>query len=78
MAYVLLKVCCITLQSAVKEKKFNKLYKGICKATFKKRFANHKKSFNAKTYKIDTKFSTEYRAINKNQLSPIKGTLTQI
>ena len=35
-----------------------KLYKGICETTFKKRYANHKKSFNAEKNKNDTKLST--------------------
>ena len=37
-----------------------KLYKGSCETTFKKRFSNHKKSFNVPLYKHDTKLSTEY------------------
>ena len=37
-----------------------KLYKGICKTTFKKCYANHKKSFNVERNKKGTKFSTKY------------------
>ena len=37
-----------------------KLYKGICETTSKKRYANHKKSFNVEKNKNDTKLSTEY------------------
>ena len=37
-----------------------KLYKGICETTFKKRYANHKKSFNVEQNKNDTELSTEY------------------
>ena len=37
-----------------------KLYEGFCKSTFKKRYANHKKSFNMEKDKNDTKLSTEY------------------
>ena len=37
-----------------------KLYKGICETTFKKPYANHKKSFNAAKNTNDTKLSTEY------------------
>ena len=37
-----------------------KLYKGICEAIFKKRYANHKKSFNAEKNKKDTISSAEY------------------
>ena len=35
-----------------------KLYKGICETTFKKCYANHKKSFNVEKNKNDTKLST--------------------
>ena len=35
---------------------YTKLYNGICETTFKKCFANHKKSFNVTTYKSDKKF----------------------
>lgn len=37
------------------EIEFTKLYKGIWKATFKKIYANHKKSFIIETYKNNTK-----------------------
>ena len=37
-----------------------KLYKGICETTFRKRYDNHEKSFNAEKNKNDTKLSTEY------------------
>ena len=47
-----------------------KLYKGICKSTFKKRYANHKKSFNAENNKNDTKLSTEYWKLANNKLHP--------
>ena len=36
-----------------------KLYKGSCETSFKKRYSNHKKSFNVPLYKHDTKLSTE-------------------
>ena len=36
-----------------------KRYKGICETTFKKRCANHKKSFNLIKSKNDTTFSIE-------------------
>ena len=32
-----------------------KLYKGSCEISFKKRYSNHKKSFNVPLYKHDTK-----------------------
>ena len=42
-------------------------YKGICETTFKKRYSNHKKSFNVIRYKHDTTLSTEFWKIkNKN------------
>ena len=47
-----------------------KLYKGICETTFKKRYANHKKSFNVEKNKNDTKLSTEYWKLANNKLHP--------
>ena len=47
-----------------------KLYKGICVTTFKKRYANHKKSFNAEKNKNDTKLSTEYWKLANKNLHP--------
>ena len=49
---------------------YTQLYKGICETTFKKRYANHKKSFNVPTYKNDAKLSTEYWALKTKQLNP--------
>ena len=49
---------------------YTKLYKGIYETTFKKRYANHKKSFDVPTYKNDTKLSTEYWALKTKQLNP--------
>ena len=46
------------------------MYKGICKTTYKKRYANHKKSFNVKKNKNDTKFSTEYWKLANKTLHP--------
>ena len=37
-----------------------KICKGICETTLKKRYANHKKSFNLIKSKNDTTLSTEY------------------
>ena len=45
-----------------------KLYKGICETTFKKRYANHKKSFNVEKNKNNTKLSTEYWKLANNKL----------
>ena len=45
---------------------YAKLYKGICETTFKKRYVNHKFFSN----KNDTKLSTEYWALKKQQLNP--------
>ena len=36
----------------------SKLYKEICETTFKKRYADHKKPFNAEKNKNSTKLST--------------------
>ena len=46
------------------------LYKGICETTFRKRYVNHKKSFNVKKDKNDTKLSTEYCKLANNKLHP--------
>ena len=47
-----------------------KLYKGICETTFKKRYVNHKKSFNVEKNKNDTKLSTEYWKLANSKLHP--------
>ena len=47
-----------------------KLHKGICETTFKKRYANHKKSFNVEKKKNNTKLSTEYWKLANNKLHP--------
>ena len=44
-----------------------KLYKGSCKTSFKKRYSNHKKSFNVPLYKHDTKLLTEYWNLKMKQ-----------
>ena len=46
---------------------------GICKTTFKLRYANHKKSFNHRNRKSDTELSNEFWKIKDNKLS---GNLT--
>ena len=46
-----------------------KLYKGSFKASFKKRYSNHEKSFNVPLYKHDTKLSTEYWNLKMKQLN---------
>ena len=47
-----------------------KLYKGIWETAFKKRYANHKKSFNVENNKNDTKLSIEYWKLPNNKLHP--------
>ena len=47
-----------------------KLYLGISEAPFKKRFANHKKSFNAAKYENETELSKEYWKIKKTNFIP--------
>ena len=47
-----------------------KRYKGICETTFKKRCANHKKSFNLIKSKNDTTFSIEYWNLKQIQQAP--------
>ena len=47
-----------------------KRYKGICKITFKKHYANHKKSFNLIKSKNDTTLSIEYWNLKQKQQTP--------
>ena len=47
-----------------------KLYKGICEINFKKRYANHKKSFNEEKNKNDTSLSTENWKLANKKLHP--------
>ena len=47
-----------------------KRYKGICETTFKKRYANHKKSFNLIKSKNDTNLSIEYWNLKQKQQIP--------
>ena len=47
-----------------------KLYKGICETAFKKRYANHKKSFNVEKNKNDTKLSSENWKLTNKKLRP--------
>ena len=57
------------------QRKLYEAIKRICKTTFKKRYANHKKSFNVPTYKNDTKLSTQYSALKTKQLNPKEDTI---
>ena len=47
-----------------------KVYFGSCETTFKKRFSNHKKSFNLNEYKNETKLSNEIWRIKKSVYHP--------
>ena len=47
-----------------------KRYKGICETTFKKRYTNHKKSFNLIKSKNDTTLSIEYWNLKQKQQTP--------
>ena len=47
-----------------------KPYKGICETTFKKRYANHKKSFNLIKSKIDAILSIEYWTLKQKRKAP--------
>ena len=47
-----------------------KLKKGSYKTSFKKRYSNHKKSFNVPLYKHDTKLPTEYWNLKMKQQNP--------
>ena len=46
------------------------IYKGSFRTSFKKRYSNHKKSFNLHLYKHDTKLSTEYWNLKIKQQNP--------
>ena len=52
-------VYCATISCNDKNYK-PRLYKGSCGISFRKRYSNHKKSFNLQLHKHDTKLSTEY------------------
>ena len=47
-----------------------KTYKGVCEATFKKSYANRKKSFNLIESKNDTTLSIEYSILKQKQRTP--------
>ena len=47
-----------------------KVYFGSCETTFKKRFSNHKKSFNLKEYKNETELSNEIWRIKNSGHHP--------
>ena len=46
-----------------------KVYYGICKTTFKLRYANHKKSFGHRNRKSDTELANEFWRIKDNKHS---------
>ena len=69
---------CLTLsilyQATIKcsdSKYKQKRCKGICETAFKKRYANHKKSFNLIKSKNDTTLSIEYWNLKQKQQAPI-------
>ena len=47
-----------------------KKYIGLCETSFKKRYANHKKSFNHERYKNSTTLSTEFWRLKNANLNP--------
>ena len=47
-----------------------KVYFGSCETTFKKRFSNHKRSFNLNEYKNETKLSNEIWLIKNSGHHP--------
>ena len=63
-------VCCATISCNNKNYK-PKLHKGSCETSLKKRYSNHKKSFNVPLYKLDTKLSRQYWNLKMKQLNPI-------
>ena len=47
-----------------------KIYMGIAETTFKKRYSNHKRSFNLPAYKNDTELSKEFWKIKRRNSVP--------
>ena len=47
-----------------------KIYIGATATTFKKRYANHKKSFNHEKYELDSELSKEYWKIKRKNKNP--------
>ena len=62
-------VCCVTISCNNKNYK-PKLHKGSCETSLKKRYSNHKKSFNVPLHKLDTKLSRQYWNLKMKQLNP--------
>ena len=58
-----------TLKSEIHNDK-EKKYIGLCNTTFKKRYSNHKKSFNTEKYKNSTALSTEYWKVKEQNGQP--------
>ena len=55
-----------------------KVYFGSCETTFKKRFSNHKKSFNLKEYKNETELSNEiWRIKNSGHHQKVKWEIVK-
>ena len=48
----------------------HKIYHGVTEITFKKRYANHVKSFRHETYQSDTEFSNELWSTKSNKYTP--------
>ena len=48
-----------------------KKYIGLCETSFKKRYANHKKSFNHERYKNSTMLSTEFWRLKNANLNAV-------
>ena len=46
------------------------IYIGIAETTFKKRYSNHKRSFNLAVYKNDTELSKEFWKIKRRNSVP--------
>ena len=60
----------IIYEATLKSDHTEKKYIGISETTFKKRYANHKQSFNTEKYKNSTTLSTEYWKIKKSGHKP--------
>ena len=81
----LLKQNCLTTNIVYKAKVTSsnqnyqeKVYFGSCEATFKKRFLNHKKSFNLNEYKNETELSSEiWRIKNSGHYPNIKWEIVK-
>ena len=60
----------LVYEATIKSSQPDKKYIGLCETTFKKRFNNHKLSFNNEKYKNSTTLSIEYWKLKENNKNP--------